>query len=76
MADHHHHSGARARPWKRLADALRFERSDLWTVIAFAMAVGVLSIALSLASIAAALAVGQPWALRGRHSLESILDER
>ena len=44
MADHHHHSGARARPWKRLADALRFERSDLWTVIAFAMAVGVLSI--------------------------------
>lgn len=44
MADQHHHSGARSRPWKRLADALRFERSDLWTVIAFAMAVGVLSI--------------------------------
>ena len=44
MADHHHHSGARTRPWKRLTEALRFERSDLWTVIAFAMAVGVLSI--------------------------------
>ncbi len=37
---------------------------------------GGLSVALSLASIAAALAVGQPWTLRGRHSLESILDER
>ena len=44
MADHHHHSGAKTRPWKRLTDALRFERSDLWTVIAFAVAVGVLSI--------------------------------
>jgi ABC-type bacteriocin/lantibiotic exporter with double-glycine peptidase domain len=44
LADHHHHSGARTRPWKRLTEALRFERSDLWTVIAFAMAVGVLSI--------------------------------
>ena len=45
MLDHHnHHSGAKTRPWKRLTEALRFERSDLWTVIAFAMAVGVLSI--------------------------------
>jgi putative ABC transport system ATP-binding protein len=44
LADHHHHSGAKTRPWKRLTDALRFERSDLWTVIAFAVAVGVLSI--------------------------------
>jgi ABC-type bacteriocin/lantibiotic exporter with double-glycine peptidase domain len=44
LADHHHHSGSTPRPWKRLADALRFERSDLWTVIAFAMTVGVLSI--------------------------------
>ena len=32
------------RPWKRLTDALRFERSDIWTVVAFATAVGVLSI--------------------------------
>lgn len=37
--------------------------------------VGVLAIALSLTSIAAALAVGQPWALRRTQSLESILDE-
>ena len=44
MADQHHHSGAKTRPWKRLTDALRFERSDLGTVIAFAVAVGVLSI--------------------------------
>ena len=44
MAGHHHHSGLTTRPWKRLTEALRFERSDLWTVIAFAMAVGVLSI--------------------------------
>ncbi len=44
MAEHHHHSGPTTRPWKRLTEALRFERSDLWTVIAFAMAVGVLSI--------------------------------
>jgi ABC-type bacteriocin/lantibiotic exporter with double-glycine peptidase domain len=29
---------------RRLTDALRFERSDVWTVITFAMAVGVLSI--------------------------------
>jgi ABC-type bacteriocin/lantibiotic exporter with double-glycine peptidase domain len=43
MADHTH-SGGRKRPWKRLTDALRFERSDVWTVVAFATAVGVLSI--------------------------------
>ena len=46
MAEHHshHHASPKTRPWKRLTVALRFERSDLWTVIAFAMAVGVLSI--------------------------------
>ena len=46
MAEHHshHHAAPRVRPWKRLTDALRFERNDLWTVIAFATAVGVLSI--------------------------------
>ena len=46
MAEHHshHHASPKTRPWKRLTDALRFERSDLWTVIAFAAAVGVLSI--------------------------------
>ena len=46
MAEHlsHHHASPKTQPWKRLTDALRFERSDLWTVIAFAMAVGVLSI--------------------------------
>jgi len=40
-----HHSGGGKRPWKRLTEALRFERSDLWTIVAFATAVGVLSIA-------------------------------
>jgi len=40
----HHHPGSGKRPWKRLSEALRFERSDLWTVVAFAVAVGVLSI--------------------------------
>jgi ABC-type bacteriocin/lantibiotic exporter with double-glycine peptidase domain len=45
MADAHHHPGKPAKgPWKRLTDALRFEGSDLWTVIAFATAVGTLSI--------------------------------
>ncbi|MFM8733695.1 MAG: ATP-binding cassette domain-containing protein [Pirellulales bacterium] len=44
MADTHHHAGPAKRPWKRLTDALRFERSDIWTVVAFAAAVGVLSI--------------------------------
>lgn len=45
MAESHsHHSGRATRPWKRLTDALRFERNDLWTVISFAVAVGVLSI--------------------------------
>jgi len=41
----HHHPGSGKRPWKRLTEALRFERSDLWTIVAFATAVGVLSIA-------------------------------
>jgi len=46
MAESHgHHPKKSTRPWKRLTDALRFERSDIWTVIAFAVAVGVLSIA-------------------------------
>jgi putative ABC transport system ATP-binding protein len=45
MADSHHHPGGPGkRPWKRLTDALRFESRDIWTVIAFAVAVGVLSI--------------------------------
>ena len=43
-----HHASAHGPPHKspmrRLTDALRFERSDVWTVITFAMAVGVLSI--------------------------------
>ncbi|MEX0671684.1 MAG: ABC transporter ATP-binding protein [Pirellulales bacterium] len=41
---HEHHGGAGKRPWKRLTDALRFERNDIWTVVLFAAAVGVLSI--------------------------------
>ncbi|MGI9177206.1 MAG: ABC transporter transmembrane domain-containing protein, partial [Pirellulales bacterium] len=41
---HQHHGGTGKRPWKRLTDALRFERSDIWTVVMFAVAVGVLSI--------------------------------
>jgi len=45
MADHGgHHGGAKTRPMKRLVEALRLERSDVWTVVAFATAVGVLSI--------------------------------
>lgn len=45
MAEHgSHHAGGKTRPIKRLAEALRLERSDLWTVVAFATAVGVLSI--------------------------------
>ena len=38
------HGHASKRPLRRLADALRFERADVWTVITFAVAVGVLSI--------------------------------
>ena len=41
---HEHHGEPAKRPWKRLTDALRFERSDIWTVVTFATAVGVLSI--------------------------------
>jgi ABC-type bacteriocin/lantibiotic exporter with double-glycine peptidase domain len=45
MADHGgHHGGTKTRPMKRLVEALRLERSDVWTVVAFATAVGVLSI--------------------------------
>lgn len=32
-------------PWQRLTDVLRFERADILTIVAFATAVGVLSIA-------------------------------
>lgn len=39
---HAHHSGKP--PWQRLTAALRFERSDITTVIVFAAAVGILSI--------------------------------
>jgi ABC-type bacteriocin/lantibiotic exporter with double-glycine peptidase domain len=38
------HGPAPKGPLRRLGDALRFERADVWTVIAFATAVGVLSI--------------------------------
>jgi hypothetical protein len=41
---HQHHGGGGKRPWRRLTDALRFERNDIWTVVMFAVAVGVLSI--------------------------------
>ena len=41
---HQHHGGHGKRPWRRLTDALRFERNDVWTVVMFAVAVGVLSI--------------------------------
>ncbi|MFM7074802.1 MAG: peptidase domain-containing ABC transporter [Planctomycetaceae bacterium] len=44
MAAHGHHGEPAKGPWRRLAEALRFERSDLWTIIGFATAVGVLSI--------------------------------
>jgi putative ABC transport system ATP-binding protein len=40
-----HHSGAPAiRPWARLMDLLRLERRDVWTILAFALGVGLLSI--------------------------------
>jgi ABC-type bacteriocin/lantibiotic exporter with double-glycine peptidase domain len=42
----HARSGrARTGPWQRLTDVLRFDRSDILTIVAFAVAVGVLSIA-------------------------------
>lgn len=40
-----HHAGAPAiRPWARLMDLLRLERRDVWTILAFALGVGLLSI--------------------------------
>ena len=40
-----HHSGSPAiRPWARLMDLLRLERRDVWTILAFALGVGLLSI--------------------------------
>ncbi len=39
----HHSSGVKG-PWRRLSDVLRLERSDISTILAFAVAVGVLSI--------------------------------
>ncbi len=44
MAESTAHGGAAKSPWRRLGDALRFERSDVWTIVTFATAVGVLSI--------------------------------
>ena len=45
MADGSRHHGARAKgPWRRLTEVLRLERSDITTILAFAVAVGVLSI--------------------------------
>jgi ABC-type bacteriocin/lantibiotic exporter with double-glycine peptidase domain len=38
------HGPAPKGPLRRLGDALRFERADVWTVVMFAIAVGVLSI--------------------------------
>ena len=38
------HGPASKGPLRRLGDALRFERADVWTVVTFAVAVGVLSI--------------------------------
>ena len=38
------HGPAPKGPLRRLGDALRFERADVWTVVTFAVAVGVLSI--------------------------------
>jgi ABC-type bacteriocin/lantibiotic exporter with double-glycine peptidase domain len=46
MTDLQTRSGrARTGPWQRLTDVLRFDRSDILTIMAFAVAVGVLSIA-------------------------------
>jgi putative ABC transport system ATP-binding protein len=39
----HHAPGVKG-PWRRLSDVLRLERSDISTILAFAVAVGVLSI--------------------------------
>jgi len=40
----HAHGVPHKRPMQRLAEALRFERSDIWIVVLFATAVGILSI--------------------------------
>ena len=40
----HAHGDHHKRPMQRLAEALRFERSDIWIVVLFATAVGILSI--------------------------------
>jgi ABC-type bacteriocin/lantibiotic exporter with double-glycine peptidase domain len=46
MADTHHHSRhPTKRPWQRLSESLRLERADVLTIMAFAVATGVLSIA-------------------------------
>jgi putative ABC transport system ATP-binding protein len=39
----HHRAGVKG-PWRRLTDVLRLERADIATILAFAVAVGVLSI--------------------------------
>jgi ABC-type bacteriocin/lantibiotic exporter with double-glycine peptidase domain len=44
MAQPHAHGAPHKRPLARLADALRFERDDVWIVALFATAVGILSI--------------------------------
>ena len=44
MAHSHAHGAPHKRPLARLADALRFERDDVWIVALFATAVGILSI--------------------------------
>jgi len=46
MADahSHHHGHPTKRPWQRLSEALRLERADVLTIMAFAVATGVLSI--------------------------------
>ncbi len=44
MADASGHGGAVKSPWQRLGETLRLERSDVWTIVSFATAVGILSI--------------------------------
>ena len=44
MADAKAHDGPVRSPWRRLAETLRVERSDVWTIVSFATAVGILSI--------------------------------
>ncbi len=44
MHPSHAHGVSPKRPMQRLAEALRFERADIWTVVLFATAVGILSI--------------------------------